>query len=670
MANPKIEVEIGAVIDGLRKGFGESVKIIETLEKQALDLDKALKAATDLPTIQGLNTQLAQTKAALSQLKSSGIDPLTKATSNYNSVGIDFARIVQDAPFGIIGVGNNIQQLAGSFQQLKNSTGSTSAALKQSLASIFSSGNALVLGISLLTTAFTVLQMKGFFDTEKKAKDLTDTLNEYKKTLGETAQAQLEGANNADKEIVKITSLRDVIENETISREKRLAAVKQLREEAPSIFKNLSDEQILAGQVGDSYARLTQILVARATATSGINKIVALADEERILLEKNAATLQQIQQVEQRIAKFRAEGQQELVLANENTLRFLKTQNPEIVRLTEIEAERVKLTSLVNDNLAASVDYTGKSKESLNQNKEALEKYSKGWDELNLQQESASFLTDKLTLSTKEYEKAIVSVLTRNESNGLVPEVTGDNAWDQYTYSIYQFREASIQANAEITETSIKALEFSNNLDKIANKEVNIKTNFDEFGKELADVDKSKLSAFVVRLAEFNSQVSGIIESGAQQTLGDFAFAIGDALASGGNVLKAAGSALLGGIAGILNQLGQLAIGAGLAVEGIKKALTTLNPAVAIAAGVALVALAGFVSSKAKSLGGGARGGGGGGGGSSVGSSGVGGGSSFVGGGAQGGMFAQNRDVSGEFVVRGQDLVYVLGQSENRIKKG
>jgi hypothetical protein len=670
MANPKIEVEIGAVIDGLRKGFGESVKIIETLEKQALDLDKALKAATDLPTIQGLNTQLAQTKAALSQLKSSGIDPLTKATSNYNSVGIDFARIVQDAPFGIIGVGNNIQQLAGSFQQLKNSTGSTSAALKQSLASIFSSGNALVLGISLLTTAFTVLQMKGFFDTEKKAKDLTDTLNEYKKTLGETAQAQLEAANNADKEIVKITSLRGVIENETISREKRLAAVKQLREEAPSIFKNLSDEQILAGQVGDSYARLTQILVARATASSGINKIVALADEERIILEKNAATLQQISAFEQKAAKFRAEGQQELVLINENQIRFLKEQNPEIQRLAQIEAERVKLTSLVNDNLAASVDYTGKSKESLNQNKEALEKYSKGWDELNLQQESASFLTDKLTLSTKEYEKAIVSVLTRNESNGLVPEVTGDNAWDQYTYSIYQFRDASIQANAEITETSTKALEFSNNLDKIANKEVNIKTNFDEFGKELADVDKSKLSAFVVRLAEFNSQVSGIIESGAQQTLGDFAFAIGDALASGGNVLKAAGSALLGGIAGILNQLGQLAIGAGLAVEGIKKALTSLNPAVAIAAGVALVALAGFVSSKAKSLGGGARGGGGGGGGSSVGSSGVGGGSSFVGGGAQGGMFAQNRDVSGEFVVRGQDLVYVLGQSENRIKKG
>jgi hypothetical protein len=189
-----------------------------------------------------------------------------------------------------------------------------------------------------------------------------------------------------------------------------------------------------------------------------------------------------------------------------------------------------------------------------------------------------------------------------------------------------------------------------------------------QIAPEIADIDDSKLTAFVLRLAQFNSEVAGVIEGGAQQTLGDFAFAIGDALASGGNVVKAAGAALLGGLAGVLNQLGQLAIGTGLAIAGIKKALQTLNPAVAIGAGVALIALAGFVSSKAKSLGG-SSGGGGGGGGSSVGSSGVGGGTAFTGG-AQGGLFEQNRDVSGEFVVKGNDLVYVLGQANNKINKG
>jgi hypothetical protein len=668
MANPRIQVEIGAVIDGLKKGFGEAVGIIGKLEQQALELDKALKNATTLPEIANLNQKLAQTKSALTQLKNTGIDPLTKATSQYNVVGLDFARVIQDAPYGIIGVGNNIQQLAQSFSTLGKAGDSLGSRVKLAFSQIFSSGNALILGVSLLTTAFTYLSQKGFFDTEKKAKDLTDTLNEYKETLGETAQAQLEGAANADKEIVKIISLRAVIENETLSREKRLAAVKQLREEAPSIFKNLSDEQILAGKVADSYARLTQILVARATASSGINKIVALADEERTILEKNAAVLQQISAFEQKAANFRAQGQQELVLINQNQIKYLREQNPEVQRLTEIEAERVKLTALVNENLAASVDYTGKSKESINQNKEALDRYKKSWDDYNLQQETATLLTDKLSLSQKDLEKNIRSVLT-----SIPPEpvriISDDEALQAYNDELFKTQMIAYNASKELMNTSIAAFEFSDNLDKISNKEVNIKTNFEEFGKELADVDKSKLSAFVVRLAEFNSQVSGIIEGGAEQTLGDFAFAIGDALASGGNVVKAAGAALLGGLAGILNQLGQLAIATGLAVEGIKKALTSLNPAVAIAAGVALVALAGFVSNKAKSLGSSSRGGGGGGGGSSVGTSGVGGGTSFAGGG-QGGLFAQNRDVSGEFVVRGNDLVYVLGQANNKINKG
>jgi hypothetical protein len=668
MANPRIQVEIGAVIDGLRKGFGEAVGIIGKLEEQALELDKALRNATTIPEIANLNAKLAQTKSALTQLKSTGIEPLTKATSQFNVVGLDFARVIQDAPFGIIGVGNNITQLAQSFSGLGKAGDSLSSKVKLAFGQIFSSGNALILGVSLLTTAFTILQQKGFFDTEKKAKDLTDTLNEYKKTLGETAQAQLEGAANADKEIVKIISLRAVIENETLSREKRLAAVKQLREEAPSIFKNLSDEQILAGKVADSYARLTQILVARATASSGINKIVALADEERTILEKNAAVLQQISAFEQKVANFRSQGQQELVLINQNQIKYLREQNPEVQRLTEIEAERVKLTALVNENLAASVDYTGKSKESINQNKEALDRYKKSWDDYNLQQETATLLTDKLSLSQKDLEKNIRSVLT-----SIPPEpvriISDDEALQAYNDELFKTQMIAYNASKELMNTSTAAFEFSDNLDKISNKEVNIKTNFEEFGKELADVDKSKLSAFVVRLAEFNSQVSGILEGGAEQTLGDFAFAIGDALASGGNVVKAAGAALLGGLAGILNQLGQLAIATGLAVEGIKKALTTLNPAVAIAAGVALVALAGFVSNKAKSLGSGSKGGGGGGGGSSVGASGVGGGTSFAGGG-QGNLFQQNRDVSGEFVVKGNDLVYVLGQANNKINKG
>ena len=48
-------------------------------------------------------------------------------------------------------------------------------------------------------------------------------------------------------------------------------------------------------------------------------------------------------------------------------------------------------------------------------------------------------------------------------------------------------------------------------------------------------------------------------------------------------------------LAGGLIQVGELAIATGIAILGIKKALETLNPYVAIAAGIALIALGSFV---------------------------------------------------------------------------
>lgn len=628
MANPKIEVEIGAVIDGLRKGFGESVKIIETLEKQALDLDKALRAATDLPTIQNLNNQLAQTKAALNQLKSSGIDPLTKATSNYNSVGTDFARIIQDAPFGIIGVGNNITQLAGSFQVLKNQTGSTSAALKQSFASIFSSGNALILGISVLTTVFTVLQQNGFFKTEQAAKSLSERLEEYREKLQGVTKANLEGQISAQKEISNFKLLTIQAENTNISLEKRLQAVDQLKKQYPEYLKSLTDEQILTGKVGESYQNLTNDIIA-------LSKAKALSAE----LDKKAGDLL--------------------------TLRLQEEE-----RANKILELREKLQTAINNKVDAGARVAGQFTA---ENDDAMiiqmniDKLIK--EQLKSAEERNKIIKDQLFI-----ESQIVNENTKGAN------FTKDKA--SSTKAVNNEKEKELKLEDEL----IARTELGNQLRNDAFKKLGSLAS--ELGPalgklqdidltkiiitpEIADIDESKKTAFILSLKEFNDQASQIITSGAAQGLGDIGYAIGEALASGTSVVKAAGKALLGGVATIAENLGQAAIKIGVTMIGIKLAFK--NPATAIAAGVALIALAGFIRAK---IGGGGGGGGitsgigGGGGGSSVGDSGVGGGSSFAGGGAQGGMFAAQRDLNGELVVRGQDLVYVFGQANNRINKG
>lgn len=589
MANPRIEVEIGAKVEGLTAGVNAATSNLDRLGKSA--------AAT-----------------------APQVDKLKKATAGYNSVGIDFARIVQDAPFGIIGVGNNIQQLAGSFQSLKNSTGSTKDALKAAFSSIFSSGNALVLGISALTSVFTILQMKGFFKTEDAAKSLQDRLEKYRETLDAVTKTSIEGQANAAKEIQSFTLLRAQAENTNISLENRVEAVKQLQSQYPEYLKGLTQEQILTGQVGDAYNELTKGLIATAKARAASDQIAKNSLDTLTILSQEEERAQKILEARDKLESIRGNrekstGQDLLALKTQesNQQRIVNALVQEQIKSAEdrnkISQEDAKLTNQINGLVSQGAVFT---KEKVTQTKALNEEKLKG---LSLEEE---------TIRNVEFGNQLQEE-AKKKLQGLLPEL--ENVKNKF---------------ADINLTGLPVL-------------------------EIADIDDSALTAFVLRLAEFNAQVTEVIQTGAQQTIGDFAFAIGDALGSGGNVLKAAGAALLGGLAGILNQLGQLAIATGLTITGIKKALQTLNPAVAIGAGVALVALAGFVSSKAKSLG--SAGPGGGGGGASVGSSGVGGGTAFEGG-AQGGLFEQNRDVSGQFVVRGQDLVYVLGQANNRINKG
>ena len=63
------------------------------------------------------------------------------------------------------------------------------------------------------------------------------------------------------------------------------------------------------------------------------------------------------------------------------------------------------------------------------------------------------------------------------------------------------------------------------------------------------------------------------------------------AMAAGTSAPGDFANSILSIFANLATELGQLAIGYGVAIKGIKEALTTLNPVLAVVAGVALVAL-------------------------------------------------------------------------------
>lgn len=605
MANPRIEVEFIAKVDGLAAG-------VNSATGQLNQLGKSVDAT------------------------SPKFDRLGDATRNYNAVGVNFARFIQDLPYGIIGVGNNITALAESFDQASNKGQSIS----QVLGGIFSAGNLVTLGVSALVTAWTF-----YSQNAEETIDLNEEVTKTFKELGDTVE------DTADK-LGTLKFVNDIIRAQ--------------EDEVRKLNKNFSIFSITAEEAvnitTDAFAKLNK------TQLTGIKSTLSELANDQLKVVGNALDLTRKEAI-----KF-VDG------LKGNTAAF-EALDPKV---RDAVSAYNQLSSQVN-TAGQQLEFYNEKQEKVDFRKEALDRYSKSWDDYNLAQETAANLTNKLTSSTKDYEEAIKNVLTRNESPGIVPQITGDNAWDQYTYSVYQFRDASIQANAEITETSTKALEFSERIKNLSGKEVKINLKVEGFDEKAGPtpfeifVDSlqyalDKLPPIEERIAEFAFTTKDLLQNNVTDAFIDLGYSIGEALASGGNVIKAVGQSVLRSFGKFLGQFGEQLIAYGVSAIAFGKASLALsNPftaipagGVAIAAGVALTAISGVIGSLGKK----GPGGGGGGGGSSVGSSGVGGGSEFVGTGAQGGMFASQRDLNGELVVRGQDLVYVFGQANNRINKG
>lgn len=97
---------------------------------------------------------------------------------------------------------------------------------------------------------------------------------------------------------------------------------------------------------------------------------------------------------------------------------------------------------------------------------------------------------------------------------------------------------------------------------------------------------------------EAGTQMQDALESMVEDTVTSAV----DMLASGKD-MAAVGLMIMSAFADMAIQVGKIAVGTAIAVGGIKEALQSLNPYVAAAAGIALIALGGFVKSQLSSMG-------------------------------------------------------------------
>lgn len=207
-----------------------------------------------------VSSNLAKASAAGAKFGGS----ITKGTNEAAMALTNLGRVAQDAPFGFIGIQNNLNPLLESFQRLKADTGSTGGAIKALTGSLMGAGG-LGLALSVVTSAitfYTMWQQKA----HKGQKDLTDATKDYVSTLDSVRQAQLKGQQNGEQETTRLRILYMATQNHALSLKDRNAAYDELEKKYPKWFSNAEREKTLLGENAVGYGKLALAILATANA--------------------------------------------------------------------------------------------------------------------------------------------------------------------------------------------------------------------------------------------------------------------------------------------------------------------------------------------------------------------------------------------------------------------
>lgn len=216
----------------------------------------------------------------------------------FNGLNMSVQQIVRELPSATMGINmffmaisNNLPIMADQIKYAKEFNKEMKAAgsepvpvWKQLVSSIFSWQTAMMVGITLLTVYGKDIAnwVKGLFKAKAAISDLVFAQQQLN-------AAQKEARKDAISEHTKLKTLYATTQDMTLAMEDRLTAVKQMKEQYPSYFSQLSNEAILAGNAAGAYRQLTADILKAAQARAMEKRIEKLADRNIDLERSNTA---------------------------------------------------------------------------------------------------------------------------------------------------------------------------------------------------------------------------------------------------------------------------------------------------------------------------------------------------------------------------------------------
>lgn len=267
-----LEVQVIGDISGLEKSLKEA-------EKLQAEYTDSIKKTSD--EIAKLNKQ----KIADKKL---GIDvaPLNKQISSLQNNLVELRGNLTKTGFAAEKAAGSIEKASKPIEEVGASASESAGDVTELVTPLLEAGGAtaeVTAGANILTSALAG-GLAGALSAV--AGYLVELYINSKNTITALQEIEAESIKGAQAQISSVGAYVSAAKNINLSMEDRLQAVKNLQDEYPAYFGNLTKEQILNGNVAGAVKGVTQALIAKAKAAALTDRIVKLATEEEDIQNK------------------------------------------------------------------------------------------------------------------------------------------------------------------------------------------------------------------------------------------------------------------------------------------------------------------------------------------------------------------------------------------------
>lgn len=519
-----------------------------------MDSNFRVNITTDISALQD---GLKKVQAELDKFKKTA-DGAAAATKNMEQnanrgrmVAFAFGQVVRDAGFFANNFSLGILAISNNIPILIDQISLSVKALQPF-------AGALSLVGSLLTAGLTIWAY-----SSQAVKENKQSIEQWRNSLDDATESTLRGTQASAQEIAKLDLLYKASVNTANSTQTRISAAKQLQDLYPSVFQNYSTEEIMLGKVEGGYNKLKDSILEAAKAQAAFDKIV---ENSNRILDNNARA----KEIQAELNTIAAQTTKTLT-DRANEINSTYGENQKSFRTTASD-----LASLISKTLEANPAYRA------------------------LRSELQNINTDTKILNgrNKDLENTLDS--NKDSVDALI------QSWAGYNEEVEKSKRIQLPSDAFVRLPQKRPI-----YTPPKGKEVK---RVDLVKPKVApgSLEAEQLKEMVLNLIELEKQIDDVLVNGIANTIGDAMMAIGEAFATGGDIGKSFGNALLSSLASVLSRFGDMLIAASLAGLQFSKAFKNLfnekNWALALAAGVALKITAGALSGFTKNVSGGGSG--------------------------------------------------------------